>query len=658
MVERMDLVWHCYLEGAKPGLLYAYRVSGPYAPEGGHRFNPNKLLLDPYAKSVQGEFALTDACFGYELGSPKLDLSRDQRDSAPDMPKCMVIDESFDWGDDRRLKVPWKDTVLYELHVKGFTIKNPAVPPNLRGTYAGLASDGAVDYLKSLGVTTLELMPVHTFVDSRPLRERGLRNYWGYDSIGYFAPERRYSATGEPQEFKEMVKKLHKAGLEVILDVVYNHTAEGNQMGPTLCFKGVDNFSYYRLAEENLRFYMDYTGTGNTLNMTQPKVLQLIMDSLRYWTMEMHVDGFRFDLAAALARELHDVNKLGAFFDIIHQDPVLSQVKLIAEPWDIGEGGYMIGNFPVGWTEWNGKYRDAVRSFWKGNGWLIGELAYRLTGSSDLYDRGGRQPFASVNFITCHDGFTLNDLVSYNEKHNEANDEGNMDGESNNLSWNCGAEGPTDDPAVNALRSRQKRNFLATLLLSQGVPMLLAGDEFGNTQSGNNNSYCQDNEIGWLKWEGWTEDDNKLLEFAKSLISIRKEHPIFRKGHFFQGRKIRGADIKDIMWLNPDGLEMSDQDWNTGYAKCLGMFLSGTPLNEFDDRGEPIQNDNFIILINAHYEEIPFKMPGYPLKAEWAPLFDTCCPGGAEKKSYKQGEACPLQARSFVLLSSPGKPVA
>ena len=506
-------------------------------------------------------------------------------------------------------------------------------------------------------MTTLELMPVHTFVDNRHLKERGLKNYWGYDSIGYFAPERRYSATGQPQEFKEMVKRLHKAGLEVILDVVYNHTAEGNQMGPTLCFKGNDNFNYYRLVEGSPRYYMDYTGTGNTLNMMQPKVLQLIMDSLRYWTLQMHVDGFRFDLAAALARELHDVNRLSAFLDIIDQDPVLSQMKLIAEPWDIGEGGYMAGNFPVGWTEWNGKYRDSVRSFWKGDGGLIGELAYRLTGSSDLYEQSGRRPFASINFITCHDGFTLNDLVSYNEKHNEANGEDNKDGANDNRSWNCGAEGPTDDPAVNALRSRQRRNFLATLMLSQGVPMLLAGDEFGNTQSGNNNSYCQDNEIGWLKWEGWTEDDMKLVEFVKGLVKIRREHPVFRKGHFFQGRKIREAGLKDIMWLNPDGLEMGDRDWNTGYAKCLGLFLSGTPFYEFDDNGEPILDDHFIILINAHHEGIPFKIPGYPLTAQWSPVFDTCCPDGVEKKLYRQGEAYPLKERSFALLTSPREPV-
>jgi len=651
--DRLDLVWHCYIPNLKPGTLYGYRVSGPYDPKKGQRFNPNKLLIDPYARAIEGRFDLNDACFGYEIGNQYEDLSFDQRDSAPFMPKCKVIDPAFDWGGDRLPKVPWKDTIIYEAHVKGLTVKNPDVPKNIRGTYASLASDPMLKYFSGLGVTAVELMPVHTFVDSRTLTERGLKNYWGYDSIGYFAPEMRYSSSGTPQEFKEMVKRLHSAGFEVILDVVYNHTAEGNQMGPTLSFRGIDNFNYYRLVEGDERYYMDYTGTGNTLNMTQPKVLQLIMDSLRYWVLEMHVDGFRFDLAAALARELHDVDKLGAFFDIINQDPILSQVKMIAEPWDIGEGGYMVGNFPVGWAEWNGRYRDSVRKFWKGDGGLIGELAYRITGSSDLYERGGRRPFASVNFITAHDGFTLNDLVSYNEKHNEANKEDNKDGENNNNSWNCGAEGPTDNPDITALREKQKRNFFATLLLSQGIPMTLHGDEICRTQNGNNNVYCQDNELSWMNWD-IGENQARLLEFVKGLIRLKKEHPTFRKGHFFQGRKIRGSDAKDIMWLRPDGLEMTEEEWNTHFAKCLGLYLAGRAMNEFDDRGNPIVDDSFIMLINAHHEEIPFKMPGYPLKAQWRALIDTDAFQGFDDQEtlYRQGEPYPLKGRSFALLIS------
>src|SRR5690606_1069293 len=493
--ERTDQMWHCYLPEARPGMLYGYRVYGPYKPEEGHRFNHNKLMLDPYAMNIVGNLRWSDALFGYQIGNKREDLSFDRRDSSSGIPKCKIIDPAFSCGDDRRPNVPWHDMVIYELHVRGFTMQHPDVPPPLRGTYAGLATAPVVEYLKRLGVTTVELMPVHSFVDDRYLVEKGLSNYWGYNTIGFLAPEARYSASGKVAEFKTMVKTLHSAGIEVILDVVYNHTAEGNHLGPTLSFRGIDNASYYRLTAENLRYYNDYTGCGNTLDMQHRRSLQLTMDSLRYWVTQRHVDGFRFDLASALARELHEVDRLGAFFDIIRQDPVLSQVKLIAEPWDLGEGGYQVGNLPIGWAEWNDKYRDTMRAYWKGDGGLIAEFATRLTGSSDLYGRGGRRPYSSINFITAHDGFTLHDLVSYNDKHNEANGEDNRDGNNNNLSWNCGAEGPTDDPAVNALREQQKRNLLATLLLSQGIPMLVAGDEMGRTQGGNNNAYCQDNEI-------------------------------------------------------------------------------------------------------------------------------------------------------------------
>jgi len=500
LTERTDQVWHCYLPEARPGMLYGYRVRGPYRPDEGHRFNAHKLVLDPYAMQIVGALRWSDALFGYAVGHKREDLSYDRRDSASGVPKCKVIDSAFTWGDDRRPDVPWHETVIYELHVRGFTLQHPAVPPALRGTYAGLATAPVIDFLKRLGVTTVELMPVHAFVDDRRLVEKGLRNYWGYNTIGFFAPDARYSASGKVNEFKTMVKTLHSAGLEVILDVVYNHTAEGNEMGPTLCFRGIDNHSYYRLQPDDERRYLDFTGTGNTLDMRHPAAMQLLMDSLRYWVNGMHVDGFRFDLASALARELHEVDRLGAFFDILRQDPVLSRVKLIAEPWDLGEGGYQVGNFPPGWAEWNDKYRDTMRAYWKGDGGLIGEFARRLTGSSDLYGRSGRLPHASINFVTAHDGFTLHDLVSYNDKHNESNLEDNRDGHNHNLSWNCGVEGPTDDPAINALRARQKRNLLATLLLSQGVPMLLAGDEIGRTQRGNNNAYCQDNATSWIDW--------------------------------------------------------------------------------------------------------------------------------------------------------------
>ncbi len=648
LAEQTDQVWHCYLPEARPGLLYGYRVYGPSDPARGHRFNPNKLLLDPYAKALEGQLQWTDAHFGYRVGSAEVDLSFDSRDNASRMPKCKVIDPAFTWGDDRRPDVPWQDTIIYELHVRGFTLQHPRIAPHLRGTYAGLATEPVIEHLKKLGVTTVELMPVHAFVDERPLVERGLRNFWGYNSIGFFAPEMRYSATGLVSEFKTMVKSFHAAGIEVILDVVYNHTGEGNHLGPTLCFRGIDNTAYYRLVRDNPGHYKDYTGTGNTLNMMHPRVLQLIMDSLRYWVNEMHVDGFRFDLAAALARELHEVDRLGAFFDIIHQDPVLSQVKLVAEPWDLGEGGYHVGNFPVGWTEWNGKYRDAVRAYWKGEGGLIGELAYRLTGSSDLYEHSGRRPYASVNFITAHDGFTLHDLVSYNQKHNQANGEDNRDGANDNRSWNCGTEGPTDDAKIRRLRAQQKRNFMATLLLSQGVPMLLAGDEMGRTQQGNNNAYCQDNNISWVNWE-LAPEDVEFLEYVRWLISLRVRHPVFRKRRFFRGGRIKGAGVKDITWLTPQGTEMSDEEWNQSFARTLGMFLVGEAINEIDEHGRPVVDDDFLILLNAHDETVPFRLPNTRWYKPWEVVVDTSCPD-ASAELRPPGAIFDLPARALVLL--------
>jgi len=652
--EQTDQVWHCYLPEARPGLLYGYRVHGPYDPAKGLRFNHHKLLLDPYARQVENGLKWSDSHFGYRIGHAKEDLSYDRRDSGPGMLKGIVVDPAFTWGADQAPRIPWHKSVIYEVHVKGFTVRHPDVPPALRGTYASLATAPVIDYLTRLGITAVELMPVHCFIDDRSLIERGLRNYWGYNSIGFFAPEPRYSASGTINEFKTMVKTLHSAGIEVILDVVYNHTAEGNQLGPTLSFRGIDNPVYYRLIGDNPRYYMDYTGTGNTLNMRHPRVLQLIMDSLRYWVLEMHVDGFRFDLAATLARELHEVDRLGAFLDIIHQDPVLSQVKLIAEPWDLGEGGYQVGKFPVGWAEWNDKYRDAVRSYWKGDGGLIGELAYRITGSSDLYARSGRRPYASINFVTAHDGFTLQDLVSYNAKHNEANGEENRDGTDNNRSWNCGVEGPTDDPEVKALRARQKRNFLATLFLSQGVPMLLAGDAIGHTQMGNNNAYCQDNEISWTNWDPEAAD-TELLGFVRRLIGLRKNHPVFHRRNFFQGRSIKGAGIKDILWLHPDGKEMTDEEWKQESARCLGVFLSGEGLEELDERGQPVSDQNFLLLMNAHHEPVPFVLPAPPSQDNWLALVDTSCQTTNNPAfPYQPGTQYPLQARSLALLVARG----
>jgi len=648
--EQTDMVWHGYLPEVRPGQLYGYRVFGPYAPEQGHRFNHHKLLLDPYGKQIQGGIRWSDAHFGYKVGSKQEDLSFDRRDNAAGMPKNRVIDSAFTWGADAPPRIPWHETVIYELHVKGFTKCHPDVPEHLRGTYAGLATAPVIEYLTRLGVTSVELMPVHSFVDDRQLVERGLRNYWGYNSIGFLALEPRYMSTSSIREFKTMVKTLHSAGLEVILDVVYNHTAEGNNLGPTLSLKGIDNRTYYRLVPTNPRYYMDYTGTGNTLNMQHPRVLQLIMDSLRYWVLDMHVDGFRFDLAATLARELHEVDRLGAFLDIIHQDPVLSQVKLIAEPWDLGEGGYQVGNFPVGWAEWNDRYRDTARSYWKGDEGTVGDLAYRITGSSDLYAHSGRRPYASVNFVTAHDGFTLQDLVSYNEKHNEANGENNRDGNNDNRSWNCGVEGPTDNPDILALRAKQKRNFLATLLLSQGVPMMYAGDAIGHTQMGNNNAYCQDNEISWINWSTQSQDRD-LLAFAQRMITLRKRHPVFRRKRFFQGRPIKGANVKDVLWLNPSGNEMSEEQWRDSSLRYLGMFLSGQGLDETDERGRKVSDENFLVLLNAHHEDVAFTLPASRPGARWSAWMDTSREDGLRPvDTYDAGTAYPLQARSMVVL--------
>lgn len=650
MVEQTNQVWHCYLPEARPGLLYGYRVHGPYQPEQGLRFNPNKLLIDPYAKALTGDLRWSDAHFGYRVGQKKADLGFDTRDNAAGIPKSRVIDPAFTWGDDRPPRVPWDDTVIYELHVRGFTMNHPDVPPRLRGTFAGLATAPVIEHLKHLGVTAVELMPVHAFIDDRYLVEKGLRNYWGYNSIAYFAPEQRYLSSGNIGEFKTMVKTLHSAGIEVFLDVVYNHTAEGNELGPTLSLRGIDNSAYYRLMPDDARHYMDFTGCGNTLNMQHPRVLQLITDSLRYWVEEMHVDGFRFDLAPALARELYEVDKLGTFFDTIQQDPVLSRVKLIAEPWDLGEGGYQVGNFPPGWAEWNDRYRDAMRALWKGDGGLIGEFACRLTGSSDLYQRSGRRPHASINFICAHDGFCLQDLVSYNEKHNEANREDNRDGTDNNLSYNYGVEGPTDDPEINAIRQQQKRNFLATLFLSQGVPMLLAGDEMGRTQLGNNNAYCQDNDVSWQNWE-LSPEDRELLEFVRGLIALRQQHAVFSRRNFFHGRDIRGGTAKDIFWMTPDGQEMTDDEWNTAFARCLGVYFAGDALDERDRRGRPLVDDNFLLLVNAYHEQLSFTLPRFHDDMDWYALFDTNYAAGLEPRGFYPSEGVyPLAGRSLVLL--------
>ena len=654
VTERTDQIWHVFLPDVGPGQLYGFRVAGPYDPEHGMRFNSSKLLLDPYAKAIAGEVIWADEMFGYAVGDKKEDLAQDFRDDAWGVPKSVVIDTGFDWQGDRRPSVPLHNSVIYEVHVKGFSKLWQEVPEQLRGTYAALGSPVAIDYLKKLGVTAVDLLPVHAHIDDKILVDRGLTNYWGYNTIGFFAPHAQYSSSGQTgaqvSEFKSMVRNLHAAGIEVILDVVYNHTAEGNHLGPTLCFRGIDNLAYYRVHTENPRLYVDFTGTGNTFNLLHPHTLQLVMDSLRYWVLEMHVDGFRFDLAVSLTRNHGGFNKLHPFFEIIQQDPVLSRVKLIAEPWDVGVGGYQVGNFPAPWSEWNGKYRDAARGFWKGDEGRIGEMGYRLTGSPDLYQHNGRRPSAGINFVTSHDGLTLNDLVSYNEKHNELNGDGNNDGDNNNLSWNCGVEGPTDDPQINALRERQRRNFLTTLFLSQGVPMLLGGDEWGRTQKGINNAYCQDNEISWFDWRH-DEKQNQFLEFTRKLIWFREAHPVFRRPKFFQGRRIRGSEIRDVMWFNPGGSEMSDKEWASPFVRCVGMLLSGDTVDVVNFEGEPIRDDTFLLLINAHNEAIPFVLPGQE-NLEWALILDTMDPNGflAEPGKFASGEDVDLRGRACCLL--------
>ncbi len=644
-------VWHGYLPGVGPGQRYGYRVHGPYDRGAGLRCNPNKLLLDPYAKAIDGKVDWHPSLFAYAFDYPD---DRNDDDSAPFLPKAVVVNPYFDWGTDRPPGRPYNETVIYEAHVKGLTFLNKDIPLEMRGTYAGLSHPAMIDHLRKLGVTAIELMPVHQFIHDHGLRQRGLRNYWGYNTIGFFAPDAAYSSSGtagqQVMEFKAMVRDLHEAGIEVILDVVYNHTAEGNHLGPTLSMRGIDNKAYYRVVDGQPEYYMDYTGTGNTLNVRHPHTLQLIMDSLRYWVLEMHVDGFRFDLAATLAREFYDVDRLSAFFDLVQQDPTVSQVKLIAEPWDVGPGGYQVGNFPPQWTEWNGKYRDTVRDFWRGEPATLGEFAARLTGSPDLYEHSGRRPAASINFVTAHDGFTLRDLVSYNEKHNDANGEGNRDGESHNRSWNCGVEGDTDDLEVAELRAQQRRNFLATLFLSQGVPMLLHGDETGRTQGGNNNGYCQDNDITWLNW---AEVDEDLLRFTGQVSTLRREHPVFRRRRFFDGRPVRrgaGAPLPDIAWFTPDAQEMAEEDWEAGFGKSVAVFLNGDGIPDRSVRGERVTDDSFIMIFNAHDGSLDFTLPAAEYGAKWEVVLDTATPQLAEPALAAAKSAITVEARSLAVL--------
>ena len=647
--EQTDMVWHGYLPDVHPGQLYGYRVHGPFAPHAGHRFNPNKLVLDPYARVIGRPVRWNEALFGFTFGED--DTTFDTRDSGPYAPLAAVVETAFTWGDDRPPRIPWHETLIYELHVKGFTKLNSQVPEPLRGTYRGVASDPAIRHLKALGVTAVELMPVHHHADEWHLVQRGLGNYWGYNTLAYFAPDLAYAASHSPldavREFKMMVRALHAAGLEVILDVVYNHTAEGNHLGPTLSLRGIDNASYYRLLPDQPRYYQDFTGCGNTLNMRSPRVLQLIMDSLRYWVLEMHVDGFRFDLASALARELHAVDKLGAFFDIIHQDPVLSQVKLIAEPWDLGEGGYQVGNFPTKWTEWNGKYRDTVRRFWRGDGG-VSELATRLSGSSDLYEQSGRRPYASINFVTAHDGFTIADLVSYNEKHNEGNGENNQDGENHNLSWNHGVEGPTTDKRVNEMRARQQRNFVTTLMMSIGVPMISGGDEVARTQHGNNNAYCQDNEISWTHWD-LTPEQRDFLFFVQRVTRVWKDNPVLRRRKFLQGRRTRGESVTDITWLSPSGAEMTDELWSSPEVHTLGMRLNGDLIDEVDERGERVVGHTVLVILNANATAERFLLPEATQTQRWESLIDTADPW-RPARTLRAGDRYELQARSMAVL--------
>lgn len=648
-------VWHAYLPGIAPGQKYGYRVYGPYDPASGHRCDPSKLLLDPYAKAMSGQVVPSQTLYSYQFLNPE---ARNEEDSAGHTMRSVVINPFFDWGHDRPPGHEYHETIIYEAHVKGLTRLHPEVPENLRGTYAGLSQPAVIDHLKSLGITAIELMPVHQFVNDSHLQEKGLSNYWGYNTIGFFAPHNSYAAHGtdgqQVQEFKSMVKALHEAGIEVILDVVYNHTAEGNHMGPTLSFRGIDNASYYRLVDGDQAHYFDTTGTGNSLLMRSPAVLQMIMDSLRYWVTEMHVDGFRFDLASTLARQFHEVDKLSAFFDIIHQDPVLSQVKLIAEPWDVGDGGYNVGGFPALWSEWNGKYRDTVRDFWRGEPSTLGEFASRITGSSDLYQHSGRTPVASINFVTAHDGFTMRDLVSYDTKHNEANKEGGADGDSNNRSWNCGVEGPTDDPAISALRMRQIRNFLATILFSQGVPMLCHGDEMGRTQKGNNNVYCQDNELSWVHWD-LDEQQQELLDFTRTMVWMRRDHPVLRRRRFFSGDAGHGgeSELGEIEWLTPAGQSMTEQDWDTWYARSMMVFLNGQAIAEPDARGQRIVDSSFLVLINASAEDIDFTLPTQGYAPAWEVALDTAPEvDGDSDPVLGAGETVTVEARSMLFLTS------
>ncbi|MEN3316982.1 MAG: isoamylase [Mycobacterium sp.] len=647
-------VWHGFIPNIEPGQRYGYRVYGPYNPVAGHRCNPNKLLIDPYAKAIDGTFEWNQSLFGYNFGDPD---SRNDDDSAASMPKSVVINPFFDWGVDRPPGHEYADTVIYEAHVKGLTQTHPDIPEQARGTYSGVAHPVIIEHLKSLGVNAIELMPVHHFVNDSTLVEKGLSNYWGYNTIGFLAPDAKYSSSpnpgGQVQEFKAMVRALHEADIEVILDVVYNHTAEGNHLGPTLSMRGIDNTAYYRLVDNDKRYYLDYTGTGNSLNVGHPHSLQLIMDSLRYWVTEMHVDGFRFDLAATLAREFYDVDRLSAFFELVQQDPTVSQVKLIAEPWDIGPGGYQVGNFPPQWTEWNGKYRDTVRDYWRGEPATLDEFAYRLTGSADLYEHTGRRPVASINFVTAHDGFTLRDLVSYNEKHNDANKEGNRDGESHNRSWNCGVEGPTDDPEIKALRSRQQRNFIATLLLSQGVPMIVHGDELGRTQQGNNNVYCQDNELSWIDW---AQADTDLIEFTRAVSALRTAHPVFRRRRYFSGKPVgrRGdGGQPDIAWFAPDGSQMTEDDWESSFAKSIAVYLNGLGIPDLDVRGQRVTDDSFVLCFNAHYEPIEFSLPPKEFGPAWVPVIytaDTTTAG--EAKPLTAGATVAVDARAVLVLQA------
>jgi glycogen operon protein len=645
MPARTEEIWHCYLPYVRPGQRYGYRVHGPYEPDRGQRFNHHKLLIDPYAQMLSSPLQWRNAHFGYRIGAKGEDLVMDRRDNAPMMPKAVVVEDAFTWGDDRPPDIPWRDCVIYELHVKGFTARHPQVDPQLRGTFLGLATPPVIEHLQRLGVTAVELLPIHAHADERHLVEKGLSNYWGYNTIGFFAPDLRYCVSGDVREFKEMVKRLHSAGIEVILDVVYNHTAEGSHLGPTLSFRGIDNAAYYRLVPDDPRHYMDYTGCGNSLNTMNPRALQLVMDSLRYWVREMHVDGFRFDLAPVLARQEHGVSRNSSFFDILHQDPQLARVKLIAEPWDVGHDGYHVGNFPVGWSEWNGRYRDTVRAYWRGDDAQLGDFAYRLTGSSDLYQGHGRSPQASINFVTAHDGFTLRDLVSYDHKHNEANKEDNNDGHDHNLSWNCGVEGETCDESVLRLRECQRRNLMATLLLSQGVPMLLAGDELGQTQRGNNNAYCQDNELSWLNWDR-SERDRSFCEFVAEVLRLRRAHPLLRRTRFFRGHE----SDRDIMWLKPDGGEMAQADWEDPAARVVGVLMNGNAVREQDPHNRPIRDDTLLLLCNAGAQPVPFCLPARWGEGPWRVLLDTT-------EQTRTGHLAPaplvLRGRSLALLARP-----